>query len=253
VRSGTLDQTRRKESVDFRIATYNVHRCRGLDRRVLPRRIAEVLRPLQADVIALQEVLGAGPKGHGHDQELGAALGMGWVMGSTRLVRGRFYGNVVMSRFPIDHHTQYDLTWKTRTPRGCQRVDIQLGRHTVHIYNVHLGVGLRERQYQAKRLGNFIGQDGIPGPKVVLGDFNEWGRGYATIELTRVLKSMDLRTFLKRRRTYPGLFPVLHLDHIFYDGRVEVINVQVPRTRRSLIASDHLPLVADIRVEFSSD
>ena len=156
MRSGTLDQTRRKESVDFRIVTYNVHRCRGLDRRVLPRRIAEVLRPLQADVIALQEVLGAGPKGHGHDQELGAALGMGWVMGSTRLVRGRLYGNVLMSRFPIDHHTQYDLTWKTRTPRGCQRVDIQLGPHTVHVYNVHLGVGLRERQYQAKRLGNFI-------------------------------------------------------------------------------------------------
>jgi endonuclease/exonuclease/phosphatase family metal-dependent hydrolase len=101
-------------------------------------------------------------------------------------------------------------------------------------------------------LGNFIGQDGIPGPKVVLGDFNEWGRGYATIELTRVLKSMDLRTFLKRRRTYPGLFPILHLDHIFYDGRVEVIKVQIPRNRRSLIASDHLPLVADIRVRFSS-
>jgi len=253
MRSGTLDQSSRKESVDFRIVTYNVHRCRGLDRRVLPRRIAEVLRPLQADVIALQEVLGAGPKGHGHDQELGAALGMGWVMGSTRLVRGRLYGNVLMSRFPIDHHTQYDLTWKTRTPRGCQRVDIQLGPHTVHVYNVHLGVGLRERQYQAKRLGNFIAQDSISGPKIVLGDFNEWGRGFATIELTRVLKSLDLRAFLKRRRTYPGLFPVLHLDHIFYDGRVEVINVQVPRTRQSLIASDHLPLLADIRVGFSSE
>ena len=49
--------------MNFRIATYNVHRCRGMDRRVLPRRIAEVLRQLQADVIALQEVLGAGPKG----------------------------------------------------------------------------------------------------------------------------------------------------------------------------------------------
>jgi len=239
--------------VNFRIATYNVHRCRGMDRRVLPRRIAEVLRPLQADVIALQEVLGAGPKGHGHDQELGAALGMGWVMGATRLVRGRLYGNVVMSRFPINNHTQYDLTWKKRTPRGCQRVDVLMGGHTLHIYNVHLGVGLRERQYQAKKLGGVIVQNSVPGPKVVLGDFNEWGRGFATIELTQVLKSLDLRTFLKRRHSYPGIFPVLHLDHIFYDGRVEVINVQIPRTRKSLIASDHLPLVADIRVRFSSD
>jgi endonuclease/exonuclease/phosphatase family metal-dependent hydrolase len=96
-----LDQTKKGESVNFRIATYNVHRCRGMDRRVLPRRIAEVLRQLQTDVIALQEVLGAGPKGPGHDQEIGAALGMGWVMGSTRLVRGRLYGNIVMSQsFP---------------------------------------------------------------------------------------------------------------------------------------------------------
>ena len=61
--SRITDPNRKGESVDFRIATYNVHRCRGMDRRVLPRRIAEVLRPLQADVIALQEVLGAGQKG----------------------------------------------------------------------------------------------------------------------------------------------------------------------------------------------
>lgn len=239
--------------VEFRVVTYNVHRCRGLDRRVMPRRIAEVLRPLQADVIALQEVLGAGPNRYGQDQELGAALGMGWVMGVTRLVRGRLYGNVIMSRFPIDQHTQYDFTWKRRKSRGCQRVDILIKNHTFHIYNVHLGVGLRERRYQAKQLGTFIGQDDIPGPKVVLGDFNEWGRGFATIELTQVLKSLDLRTFLKRSRTYPGVFPVLHLDHIFYDGRVEVINVKVPRTRKSLIASDHLPLVADLRVQFPAN
>ncbi|WP_447971473.1 endonuclease/exonuclease/phosphatase family protein [Nitrospira sp. M1] len=239
-----------ESSVEFRVVTYNVHRCRGLDRRVLPRRIAEVLRPLQADVIALQEVLGAGPKGYGHDQELGAALGMGWAMGVTRLVRSRLYGNVIMSRFPIDNHTQYDLTWKRRKARGCQRVDILIGGHAFHIYNVHLGVGLRERHYQAKQLGTFIGQDNIRGPKVVLGDFNEWGRGFATIELTRVLKSLDLRAFAKRRRTYPGVFPVLHLDHLFYDGRVEILHVEIPRTRKSLIASDHLPLVADLRIQF---
>lgn len=238
--------------MNFRIATYNVHRCRGLDRRVLPYRIGDVLRPLKADVIALQEVMGAGPRGRGHDQELGEALGMHWVMGPTKLVRGRLYGNVVMSRFPIVYHKQFDLTWKKRTPRGCQRVDIRIGRHTIHIYNVHLGVGLRERQYQAKQLGAVVAQDSVRGPKLVLGDFNEWGRGFATLELTRTLHSLDVRSYIKRRRTYPGLFPVLHLDHIFYDGRFEVLKVQVPRTRRSLVASDHLPLVADIRVRFRS-
>ena len=57
-----------------------------------------------------------------------------------------------------------------------------------------------------------------------------------------------LRDHMRRRRTYPGLFPILHLDHIYYAGRVEIVRIDVPRTRLTLIASDHLPLVADVRV-----
>jgi endonuclease/exonuclease/phosphatase family metal-dependent hydrolase len=44
--------------VSLRIATYNIHKCRGLDRRVRPERIVEVLKQTEADVIALQEVVG---------------------------------------------------------------------------------------------------------------------------------------------------------------------------------------------------
>jgi endonuclease/exonuclease/phosphatase family metal-dependent hydrolase len=62
------------------------------------------------------------------------------------------------------------------------------------------------------------------------------------------MKSVDLRSYLRRRRTYPGFFPILHLDHIYYSGRLEILSVEMPRTRLSLLASDHLPLVADIRV-----
>jgi endonuclease/exonuclease/phosphatase family metal-dependent hydrolase len=61
---------------------------------------------------------------------------------------------------------------------------------------------------------------------------------------------VDLRAHLKRRRTYPGFFPILHLDHIYYEGNVQVMRVELPRTRRSLIASDHLPLVAELRIGF---
>ena len=235
--------------MNFRIATYNVHRCRGLDRRVLPRRIAEVLRPLQADVIALQEVLGAGPKGHGHDQELGAALGMGWVMGSTRLVRGRFYGNVVMSRFPIDHHTQYDLTWKTRTPRGCQRVDIQLGRHTLHIYNVHLGVGLRERQYQAKAVGQLHRPGRHPWTK---GGPRRFQRVGAWIRNDRTDPSVEEHgpaDFSEATSNLSGTVPHSSFRSYFLRWTRRSDQRANPTHRRSLIASDHLPLVADIRVD----
>jgi endonuclease/exonuclease/phosphatase family metal-dependent hydrolase len=55
---------------------------------------------------------------------------------------------------------------------------------------------------------------------------------------------------LRRWRTYPGFFPILHLDHIYYEGRVEVVKVTLPRDRLTLMASDHLPLVADLRIGF---
>lgn len=234
-----------------RVATYNVHRCRGLDRRVMPMRIADVLREIDADVIALQEVVGAGPSGSNQAEEIGAALGMGWIMAPVRQLRKHLFGNVVLSRHPIVHHSQYDLTWRTCEPRGCQRVDLDLGEgRLLHVYNVHLGTAVLERRYQAPRLATFVHDRRVPGPKIILGDFNEWMRGLATRTLSTLFQSIDLRAHLRRRRTYPGIFPLLHLDHIYYEGQVQVRRVDLPRTRQALIASDHLPLVADLTIGF---
>ena len=234
----------------LRVATYNVHRCRGLDGRTNPGRIADVIRAIDPDIVALQEVVGAGPHSAGHAEELGAQLGMGWVMASTRHVRRALFGNVVLSRLPIAHHSQYDLSWKTCEPRCCQRVDIAVGSQTLHLYNVHLGTAYLERRFQAGRLSAIVHDRRIGQPKIVLGDFNEWMRGLATQMLSERLRSIDLRAHLRRRRTYPGVFPVLHLDHIYYEGKVEVVGVELPRTRLSLLASDHLPLVAELKVQF---
>lgn len=235
----------------LRVATYNIHRSRGLDGRTNPERIAEVIRGIAPDVIALQEVIGAGPSSGGQAEELGALLGMGWVMASTRHLRGCLFGNVVLSRFPIRHHSQYDLSWKTCEPRCAQRVDIAMGDDTLHLYNVHLGTAFLERRHQAGRLSAILHDRRIGQPKVVLGDFNEWMKGLATSMLSERLQSIDLRKHLSRKRTYPGVFPVVHLDHIYYEGKVEVEKLELPRTRLSLMASDHLPLVADLRVQFT--
>jgi endonuclease/exonuclease/phosphatase family metal-dependent hydrolase len=129
-------------------------------------------------------------------------------------------------------------------------VDIEVGAHTLHLYNVHLGTAFLERRHQAGRLSAIVHDKRVGRPKIVLGDFNEWMRGLATQMLTERLQSIDLRAHLRRRRTYPGVFPVLHLDHIYYEGQVEVARVELPRTRLSLMASDHLPLVAELRVRF---
>lgn len=232
----------------IRIVTYNIHRCRGLDGRTRPDRIAAVLRDVGADIVALQEVVGSGAYGGGHAEAIGAALGMGWVLAPARRLRGHPFGNAVLSRFPITHHVDHDLSWRTCEPRRLQRVDVTVDGRLLHVYNVHLGTAILERRHQARRLGTIVLDRHVTGPKLVLGDFNEWTKGLATTLLTEKLHSVDLRNHLRRRRTYPGLFPLLHLDHIYYTGHVEVVRIELPRTRLSLVASDHLPLVADIRV-----
>ena len=246
-----MSDPRPKRHVDIRIATYNIHRCRGMDRRTIPSRIAEVIREMGADVVALQEVIGAGPGGLGQAEEIGAALGMGWAMHPVRLLRQHHFGNVVMSRFPIVHHAHYDLSWRTCEERACQRADLDLGDGAVlHMYNVHLGTAVLERRYQATRLAGFVHDHRVRGPKVIIGDFNEWMKGLATKTLSALFHSIDIHQHLKRRRTYPGLFPLLHLDHIYYEGNVTVRSMELVRTRKALIASDHLPLVADFRIGF---
>jgi endonuclease/exonuclease/phosphatase family metal-dependent hydrolase len=243
------DESRKTHTV--RVATYNIHRGRGLDGRTRLERIAAVLATIDADIVALQEVVGASSLKPGQAAELGAALGMGWVMAPTRHFRTALFGNVVLSRYPVRHHVQHDLTWQTCEPRNVQRVDLEVGgAHVLHLYNVHLGTALLERRHQAARLAGLVHDKRVTGPKIVLGDFNEWARGLATDILAERLESVDLRQHLRRKWTYPGFFPILHLDHIYFEGRVEVVKVTLPRNRLTLVASDHLPLVADLKIGF---
>jgi endonuclease/exonuclease/phosphatase family metal-dependent hydrolase len=239
----------RRAPVDVRVVTYNIHRCRGLDRRVRPERIAALLATINPDIAALQEVIGPGLAGPGHAQEIGAALGMGWIMAPTRELRRQQFGNVILSRFPIREHAQIDLSWKTCEARSAQRAEVDLGQGALlNVYNAHLGTALLERRYQAPRLADWILDRRVRGPRIVLGDFNEWGRGLVADVLAERLNSVDLYAHLRRRRTYPGFFPVLHLDHIYFSGALEIRRIELPRSRLALVASDHLPLVADISV-----
>ena len=236
--------------MNVRIVTYNIHRCRGLDRRTKPHRIIDVLAAIEPDIVALQEVIGPSATGMGHAELIGAGLGMGWVMAPSRELRQHQFGNVVLSKHPIREQSHHDLSWKTCEPRNSQRVGIDLGAGVLQVFNVHLGTALLERRYQAARLAAWVHDKRVPEPKIVLGDFNEWSRGIVEDVLARRLQSIDLYPHLKRRRTYPGIFPMLHLDHIYYEGNIEVRHISLPRNRLALVASDHLPLVADIRVKF---
>lgn len=243
----------------FRIATYNIHKCRGLDRRVRPERIAEVLAGTNADIIALQEVWSTPDDEAGADDQAGfiaRALGMSAYAGINRRLGAGDYGNVILSRLPVTAATNYDLTCERREPRGCLRVDMEMGREDappvrLRIFNLHLGTSFFERRHQARRLldENILGRADASGARLVLGDFNEWTRGLASRLLSMHMRAADPRTHLPRARTYPGVLPVLHLDHIYYDdAQLELTRLELIRTRLALVASDHLPLVADFRI-----
>ena len=91
--------------------------------------------------------------------------------------------------------------------------------------------------------------DKLKGPRVVLGDFNEWTRGLASRLLAEELRSADVRQHLRRARTYPGPLPILHLDHVYYDPALHLERLWLHKSLTALVASDHLPLVADFTIQ----
>jgi endonuclease/exonuclease/phosphatase family metal-dependent hydrolase len=113
-----------------------------------------------------------------------------------------------------------------------------------------LGTAYRERPLQARRLldEEILNTQHILGPRILLGDFNEWTRGVASKLLAEHFQSADLRLHLGRTRTYPGVLPFLHLDHIYYDAALVLESAAMHRSRTALLASDHLPLVADFHL-----
>ncbi len=235
----------------IRIVTYNVHKCRGMDRRVRPSRIVEVLQEIDADVVALQEVLGvSGRLKEDHAQFIARELGFYSCMGENRRLHGGAYGNLLLSRCPLRAALNHDISTPGREHRGCLRVDVELPETTLHVFNLHLGTGFFERRQQIQKLlsPTILHDSGLRGARIVLGDFNEWTHGLASRLLARNFQSLDLRFHLRRSRTYPGLFPLLHLDHIYFDPALTLEHLALHRSRTSLIASDHLPLVAEFQI-----
>jgi endonuclease/exonuclease/phosphatase family metal-dependent hydrolase len=205
----------------IRFATYNIHKARGLDGRTRIDRIARVLAEFQPDVAALQEVVCHEGQSPEHDQPryLSQALERFHAMGQTRRHRGGAYGNVTLSRWNFELARHIDLSIPQREQRGVLRTDIRTEGLQLHVFNMHLGTAHRERRAQAERLldKDFLRAIDIVGPRIVLGDLNEWTRGQVTRILSGEFRFTDLRPHLPRTRTYPAVFPFLHLDHIYFD------------------------------------
>ncbi|MGH7354809.1 MAG: endonuclease/exonuclease/phosphatase family protein [Candidatus Rokuibacteriota bacterium] len=231
------------------VVSYNIHRGVGLDLRLDLDRIAAIITETRADVVALQEVV-RDPGGMHTDQaeSLAQALGMTLVMGDARAWGEGTYGNAVLTRLPVLGTARCDLSHGAREPRGALRVDVAAGDRPVRVFNAHFGLAFRERRAQVELLGRFLCAGGGGGPRVLLGDFNEWHPGPVTRRLRREFRSPRRRL----RRTHPAPFPLFKLDRIYWDAELEADELRVHQSRLARVASDHLPVVAHLRLRRES-
>ena len=220
----------------IRILSYNIHRAIGVDRRFRPDRIVKILAAHDADLALLQEVDEGVPRSRELDlaREIAEQAGYAHVaVGHNVSLRKGRYGNATLSRYPIRHQRNIDLTIGLRKRRGCQHTSIR---------------SARERQQQ---MGLLLGSRefaDLPGtaPCFIAGDFNDW-RSLLQPIFTEMLgfRSATGRHTERPMRTYPAFFPRGELDRIYYRGSLRLISAWACRMQLSKVASDHLPLIGD--------
>lgn len=215
-----------------------------MDGRVNVPRIVQVLAALDADIIALQEVYGAGAR-EGQVEAVAAKLDLQSAFGFTRHHEGRPYGNAILSRWPILQSCDMDISIARRERRGCIRADVKTPRGTIHVYNIHMGTRYFERRKQVRALMSSPQlHENLVGPRVLVGDFNEWTAGLTTRTLSAKFETLDTDLHVGRRKSFPGILPMLRLDHIYFEKPLHIVKSEMVRTTLARVASDHLPLVA---------
>lgn len=231
----------------LRLMTYNLHSCVGLDGRMSIQRIAEVLHRYQPDFVALQEIDMECKRTGNIDQM--AALRDLWPSTGAFLPllnkSGGQYGIGFLTTMEVLHWEGGLLPQVPQlTPqeaRGLIRVKVLHEGQELLFYNTHLGLTRKERRSQMDGLlGELKEQER---PLVLLGDFNCSPKSREYTELCGCLHSAQQRP----SKTWFGTFPLRHLDYIFHSAGWEVAQTFAPRDSLTRIASDHLPLITDLK------
>ena len=225
----------------IKVASYNMRKGIGLDRRRDPGRVLSVLGELDADIVALQEAdrrfgtrASAIPP-HMFDEHSdyvpvdflsGRPYAIGW------------HGNALLVRKGIEVEESHALHLPTLEPRGAVAATLRIGDTRLRVVGMHLDIsGLRRRQ-QARAILHHVGQ-GEALPTILMGDCNEWrNRGGCLADFGERHHMVDTGHSFHSRR------PVAKLDRIFASPDLEAVEAGVHQSALAARASDHLPIWA---------
>jgi len=216
----------------LRVASYNVHGCRGADGRKDASRIAAVIEEMGVDTVGLQE----------SDYRLDSIAsepGMQAIPGLTLLRHDGHYGNALLTRRKVLEVRRHGFTYSGREPRNALDVDLEVGREKVRVIVTHLGLWPAERRFQVQEILKLLRHTPHSERIVVLGDINEW------LPLGRPLRWLNaLFGHSIVERSFPSRWPLLALDRAWVRPRHSLLALKAHRSPLATIASDHLPVKA---------
>ncbi|WP_052248868.1 endonuclease/exonuclease/phosphatase family protein [Leisingera sp. ANG-Vp] len=224
----------------LRIASYNIQKCIGMDLRRRPERTLQVMAGLGADVVVVQEAdkrLPPRPAALPHflveetgwqAADLGGAGSLGW------------HGNAVLFRGQVTVQDKGHIPLPGLEPRGAVWVLLDSPLGPLKVIGTHLGLTGRARREQMHALARAAEAEDTA--VVLAGDFNEWSRRPVLEHIAPAL------TFLPARPSFPALRPLGALDRIAHCRRLTAVAHGVHVRRPAHIASDHLPVWADLQL-----
>jgi len=222
-----------------RVLTWNIHGTFGRNPRFDLARVVEVIDRWDPQIVALQEVDSRRDGGIDPFAYLQRELGEHGIGAKSITTADGEYGQMLISRWPMSETEIHDLSYPEREPRRAIATRIETPSGPLRVVATHLGLSIHERREQAEKLIAIAGNSAVP--TIVMGDFNDWfWVGSVRKALSRELPG---RT---RFRTFPSFFPLLRLDRIYCRPRGAFADCYTDRSARAV--SDHLPVIADVRI-----
>lgn len=230
-----------------RVISYNIHSGVGTDKRQDYRRIGSFLAEQRADIVLLQEMDTRSPDREitNDIRDICADKVFELVPSPALEETSGWYGNALLTRFPVIEHHTLDVSQQGVQPRNIQTVELMTHRGPLTVINTHKGLKKRERRSQFKKLHEYIASrmTNNASPVILGGDFNEWQF------FTRAFRHLD--SVLQQHRvgaTFPSAFPLFALDRFWTSSNIRLSGIKKLKNRQTRIFSDHLPIQADIHL-----